>query len=154
MIMPPLPAVSLDALRNALLFIDDMDGRAEAWVDRRSGAVHIVAEDLDPDELTLPDDLGDPEHFLALPPSHDLYAERELAFDFVAGRLPADERLVRAMFTKKGAYRALRALLAERGVLEDWYRCKDTAIDAALADWCRDNGLRLQDQHHRDGQAS
>lgn len=154
MTMPPLPAVSLGALRNALLFIDDMDGGADAWVDRRSGAVHIVAEGLDPDELALPDDFGDPEHFLPLPPSRHLYAERALAFSFVAGRLPADERLVRAMFTKKGAYRALRELLAERGVLEDWYRCKDTAIDAALAEWCRDNGLRLQDERRQDGRAS
>jgi len=154
MTMPPLPAVSLDALRNALHFIDDMDGGADAWVDRRSGAVHIVAEGLDPDELVLPDDLGDPAHFLALPPSRDLHNERELAFGFVAGHLPADERLVRAMFTRNGAYRALRELLAERGVLEDWYRCKDTAIDAALAEWCRDNGLRLHDQRRQDERAS
>lgn len=145
MTKPPLPAASLDALRNALLFIDDMDGGAEAWVDRRSGAVHIVAEGLDPDELALPEDLGDPDHFLALPPSRQLYNERELAFGFVAEHLPADERLVRAMFTRKGAYRALRELLAERGVLEDWYRCKDSAIDAALTAWCGDNGLRLQE---------
>jgi len=144
MTMPSLPTVSLDALRDALLFIDDMDGGAEAWVDRRSGAVHVVAEGLDPDELALPADLGDPDHFLALPPSRDLCIERELAFDFVAEHLPADERLVRAMFTRKGAYRALRALLAERGVLEAWYRFKDSAIDAALAEWCGDNGLHLQ----------
>jgi hypothetical protein len=144
MIMPTPPAISLDALRNALLFIDDMDGRAEAWIDRRSGAVHIVAEGLDPDELALPDDLGDPEHFLALPPARHLCIERALAFDFVAGHLPGDERLVRAMFTRKGSYRALRELLAERGVLEAWYRFKGSAIDAALAEWCGDNGLRLQ----------
>ncbi|XYJ11436.1 hypothetical protein ACSUZJ_05455 [Telluria sp. B2] len=138
-----LPSVRLDALRDALLFIDDVYGGAEAWVDLRTGAVHIVAEGLDPDELALPEDLGDPEHFLALPPSRDLYVERELAFDFVARHLPADERLVRAMFTRKGAYRALRELLDERGVLEEWYRFKGTAVDAALAGWCGDNGLRL-----------
>ena len=139
-----LPCVRLDALRNALLLIDDMDGAAEAWVDRRSGAVYVVADDLDPDELALPEDLGDPGSCLALPDSRDLFIERGLVFDFVAQHLPADARLVRAMFTRKGAYRALRELLAERGVLEAWYRFKDGAVEAALAEWCRANGLRLQ----------
>jgi len=141
---PSLPGVRLDALRDALFFIDDMDGGAEAWIDRRSGAVHIVAEGLDPDELALPDDLGDPEHYLAVPGSRDLFIERALAFRFVAQHLPADERLVRAMFTRKGAYRALRELLAARGVLEAWYRFKENAIEAALAEWCSAQGLRLQ----------
>jgi len=51
---------------------------------------------------------------------------------------------VRAMFTRKGAYRALRELLAARGVLEAWYRFKENAIEAALAEWCSAQGLRLQ----------
>lgn len=139
------PIVSLDALRAALLFIDDMHGGAEAWIDLRSGAVHIVAGGLDPDELALLEDLGDPEHFLPVPGSRGLCIERELAFDFVEQHLPDDERLVRAMFNKKDAYRRLRELLAERGVLEAWYRHKDAAVGAALAEWCEDNGLRLRD---------
>lgn len=139
-----LPGVHLDALRNALLFIDDMDGAAQAWVDRRSGLVHIVADALDPDELALPEDLGDPGHYLVLPGSSELGAGRRLVFDFVARHLPADERLVRAMFTRKRPYRALRTLLAEHGLLEDWYRFKESAIAAPLARWCSENGLRLQ----------
>ena len=139
-----LPGVRLDALRNALLFIDDMDGAAQAWVDRRSGAVHIVAEALDPDELALPDDLGDPMHYLALPGSRGLGAGPGLVFDFVARHSPADERLVRALFTRQAPYRALRALLAGRGLLEDWYRCKESAIAAPLAAWCGNQGLLLQ----------
>lgn len=139
-----LPGVRLDALRNALLFIDDMDGAAQAWVERRSGAVHIVADALDPDELALPEDLGDPAHYLPLPGTHELGAGPALVFDFVARHSPADERLVRAMFTRKAPYRALRALLAGRGLLEDWYRFKESAIAAPLAAWCGNQDLRLQ----------
>lgn len=142
---PVLPGVSLRALRDALFFTDDTGGGAEAWIDRRSGAVHIVAEALDPDELALPEDLGDPRYFLPVPDSRQLFVERELALDFVAQHLPDDERLVRAMFYKKGAYRALRELLAGSGVLEAWYRHKESATEAALVAWCEEHGLRLRD---------
>lgn len=139
-----LPGVRLDALRNALLFIDDMDGGAQAWVDRRSGAVHILADALDPDELALPEDLGDPIHFLAVPGGRELGIERELACAFVAQHLPADLRLVCAMFTRKGARRALHELLAGHGLLPAWYRFKEGAIEEPLAAWCDGKGLRLQ----------
>lgn len=140
----PLPGVRLDALRNALLFIDDMDGDAQAWVDRRSGAIFIVADALDPDELALPEDLGDPIHFLAVPGARELGIERELAFSFVSEHLPADLRLVRAMFTRKGARRALYELLAGHDLLPAWYRFKESAIEQPLAAWCGEHGLRLR----------
>lgn len=142
------PTVQLDALTDALLFIDDLSSDAEAWVCRETGAVHIrpgllAADMLGPDAKDLPEDLDSSDRYLSLPNSRDLDLGRPLVFRFVEEVLPEDERLVHDMFHKKGAYRRWRELLERRNVLQRWYDFQRDATEAALRAWCEENGLRL-----------
>lgn len=107
---------------------------------RETGAVHCVSEDEDMD-TDLPDDLATSERYIALPGRRELDLGRSLALSFIEEASPADLDVAAECFRRRGAYAKFKGLLERRGLLPQWYAFESAAIESALRQWCRDNGL-------------
>jgi hypothetical protein len=93
-------------------------GENEAYLDRQSGKIYWHSEFGDNDE-ELPDD------------------------SFAREFLPDDYGEVCHIFSRRGAYRRYKDLLVRRGALEQWYEFSNKAEEAALREWCAENGIDL-----------
>jgi hypothetical protein len=113
-----------------------------AYVDRITGKIYCVSDHFEPVE-ELPDDLEESDRYLALPDKNELDLGRRLIDRFVGERLPGDVEQVRDFFQRKGAYSRLKILLADRGLLQQWYEFEQAETKAALQDWCAENEIEL-----------
>ena len=68
---------------------------------------------------------------------------KPLVLDFARQFLPDDYDEVRHIFSRRGAYRRYKDLLVRRGALERWYDFSNKAEEAALREWCAQNGIDL-----------
>jgi hypothetical protein len=116
-------------------------GENEAYLDRQSGKIYWHSEFGDNDE-ELPYDIGD-EKYILIPDKRELDLGKSLALDFAREFLPDDYDKVRHIFSRRGAYRRYKDLLARRGVLERWYDFSNKSEAAALREWCAENGIDL-----------
>ena len=116
-------------------------GENEAYLDRQSGKIYWHSEFGDNDE-ELPDDIGD-EKYISIPDKRQLDLGKPLVLDFAREFLPDDYDEVRHIFSGRGAYRRYKDLLVRRGTLERWYDFSNKAEEAALREWCVENGIDL-----------
>lgn len=144
--------VGYDELEDTLMWTG---GGGEAYIDRETGRIHWAEDEgvLDPDEAEVPDDLGDPERFIAIPHKNELDLGKHLVMDFAARALPDLYRDVQACFRGPGAYGRFKELLADEGKLEEWYRFEQEATEQALREWCEAEGIRLVDERTAGGRA-
>ena len=63
--------------------------------------------------------------------------------DFAREFLPDDYDEVRHIFSRRGAYRRYKDLLVRRAALERWYDFSNKSEEAALREWCAENGIEL-----------
>jgi hypothetical protein len=136
-------AVDIDDLANAMMFLDHASDDAEAWADRKTGAVYVRST-LGWETDDLPEDSDESSNYVALPSFRDLDLGNELVFAFVEAELPQDYEQVREMFRKKGAYGRFSRLLDARNARDKWHRFKDEQTEAALRAWCADHGLKVK----------
>jgi hypothetical protein len=113
----------------------------EAYLDRQSGKIYYHSEYCDFDE-ELSDDLDD-QKYIAIPDKRELDLGKPLVLDFVRQFLPNDYDEVRRIFSRKGAYGRYKDLLVEWGALDRWYDYSNKAEEAALREWCAENGIEL-----------
>ena len=134
--------VSFSDLQCAFEFVSSggMAGN-EAYLDRQSGKIYWHSEFGDNDE-ELPDDIDD-EKYIAIPDKRELDLGKPLVLDFACAFLPEDYDEVRHIFSGRGAYRRYKDLLVRRGTLERWYDFSNKAEEAALREWCVENGIDL-----------
>jgi hypothetical protein len=136
--------ISFADLQNAFLSVNfGAPGENAAYLDRQSGKIYYRSEYGDDDE-ELPDDIGD-EKYIAIPDKRELDLGKPLVFDFVSQFLPDDYDKVRRIFSRRGAYGRYKDLLVERGALDRWYDFENKAEEAALREWCAENGIELSD---------
>ena len=83
--------------------------------------------------------------YLAVPGKNELDLGIRLVERFVQERLPADTEEVAAFFRRKGAYSRLKILLADRGVLQQWYEFEQAETSTALRAWCQENEIEPTD---------
>ena len=133
--------VNLDELLEACEFVS-FEGMFDhsAYVSLDTGAIHWISDELDEEP---PADLETSDRYLAIPHKNDLDLGTHLAFRFAEHHLPNHYETVRGFFHRRGAYALFKDLLHRLGRLEDWYRFENDAIEQALTDWCRDNGLQV-----------
>ena len=93
----------------------------------------------------LPDDVDDATKYVRVPGRKDLDLGRPLVMSFVEEHLPDDFDDVRRFFGRRGAYAKFRALLTRRRALDRWYDFEAKAEERALREWCKDNGVTLED---------
>lgn len=113
-----------------------------AYINKETGETYYVSESGDSDEL--PDDWEENEKFIAIPHKNDLNLGRDLVFDFISSNLPDEFEQVRRIFSRSGAYARFKDLLESKGQLESWYDFEQKAAEAALRDWCKENGISLE----------
>jgi Uncharacterised protein family (UPF0158) len=137
-------AVSFSDLQLAFEFVSSGGmGENEAYLDRQSGKVYWHSEFGENDE-ELPDDI-DNEKYSAIPDRRELDLGKPLVLEFAREFLPDDYEEVRHIFNRKGAYRRYKDLLVRRGALERWYDFSNKAEEAALREWCAENGIELSE---------
>jgi hypothetical protein len=116
-------------------------GENEAYLDRQSGKIYWHSEFGENDE-ELPDDIDD-EKYISIPDKRELDLGKPLVLDFAREFLPVDYDEVRHIFSRRGAYRRYKDLLVRRGALERWDDFSSKAEEAALREWCAENGIDL-----------
>ena len=137
-------AVSFSDLQLAFEFVSSGGmGENEAYLDRRSGKIYWHSEFGDNDE-ELPDDI-DNEKYIAIPDRRELDLGKPLVLEFAREFLPDDYDELRHIFNRRGAYRRYKDLLVRRGALERWYDFSNKAEEAALREWCAENGIELSE---------
>ena len=114
----------------------------DAFLNLETGETFFVSTIGDSDEL--PDDIEENEKYINIPHKNELSLGKNLVFDYVSVHLPDESERVRGYFNKRGAYARYKDLLQERGQLEDWYEFETKAIEVALREWCRKNGIELK----------
>ena len=134
--------VSFSDLQLAFEFVSSGGmGENEAYLDRQSGKIYWHSGFGDNDE-ELPDDIDD-EKYIAIPDKKELDLGEPLVLDFAREFLPDDYDEVRHIFSRRGAYRRYKDLLVRQGALERWYDFSNKAEEAALREWCAENGIDL-----------
>ncbi len=132
--------VSFSDLQLAFEFVSSGGmGENEAYLDRQSGKIYWHSEFGDNDEK-LPDDIDD-EKYIAIPDKKELDLGKALVFNFAREFLPDNYDEVRQIFNRRGAYRRFKDLLVRWDALERWYDFSDKAEEAALREWCAENGI-------------
>jgi hypothetical protein len=134
--------VSFSDLQLAFEFVSNGGmGENEAYLDRQSGKIYWHSAFGDNDE-ELPDDIDD-EKYISIPDKREFDLGKPLVLDFAREFLPDDYDDVRHIFSGRGAYRRCKDLLVRRGALKPWYDFSNKAEEAALREWCAENGIDL-----------
>jgi hypothetical protein len=113
-----------------------------AYVNIDTGKIILLLEDFD-EENDVPDDLDDPDKYLAVPDKKELNLGSKLVFAFMAAELPDHYDTVAAFFRKKGAYSRFKRFLESRNMLERWYAFEESATVQALNVWCQEHGITI-----------
>jgi Uncharacterised protein family (UPF0158) len=133
-------------LREAVEFVSAGDLYDNgAYVSLDTGRIHLVSDIVGEIEEH-PDDLETSDRYIAVPDKKELDLGRRLVLSFIREELPDEYETVARFFRRKGAYGRLKELLASRGMLQKWHDYEDRETDAALRDWCEENGIQLAAQ--------
>jgi hypothetical protein len=136
--------VSWYELSNTYDFVnsDGGGGGNSAYLCKQSGHLYWHSEFGD-DVEELPDDIDDPEKYIAIPGKRDLGLGEPLVMEFTRQFLPDDYDAVRAMFGRRGAYARFKDLLAHRRLVDQWHDFEAKAEEKALREWCELHSIEV-----------
>ena len=134
--------MSLSELDLALEFSShgSLVGDQFVYLKKESGQLYY---DSDASEDEIPDDIDDSKKYLQIPTKQDLGLGKPLVLKYVSEHLPEKLNEVHEIFSRKGAYQRYKALLANLGKLEDWYKYESESQKEALIDWCEENEIEV-----------
>jgi glutamate-1-semialdehyde aminotransferase len=112
------------------------------YVSKQAGSVHVLPADMEAG-VEVPEDIETSDEFLQLPDRRDFDLGNELAYRFTEIEMPQEYDNVRNMFHHKGAYGNFKQLLQSKKLLQRWTQYEDEQTQAALREWCEQNGLAL-----------
>ena len=140
-----VPVDSNDLLL-ALDFVSDQTmGSRGAFVSRETGRIYWTSDDGGVED-EVPEDMDDPERYVAVPDKRDLDLGHDLAFRFGETHLPDAYDAIRECFRRRGAYARFKDLLSRHGHLEQWFEFEERETRKALEEWCEANGFTLVDR--------
>jgi hypothetical protein len=130
-------------IEDAFLFVSSAAPfEHSAVVHRITGETFFASKHTGDNEF--PDDVDDNGDYVAIPHKHDLDLGKPLVKEFVESRCPELGDGVDAMFSRRGAYGRYKELLAEKGLLDEWYAFENARTKEALLEWCAENGLVVE----------
>ena len=136
-------AVSFDDIENAFFFVSmDQQFMHNAYLCKETGEIFYTSEIGDSDEL--PEDIDDPDKYIAIPHKNELDLGKTLVIEFASEYLPEELDRVYSIFRRKGAYSRYKELLESKGVLEDWYKFENERQKVTLKEWCRENCIEIE----------
>lgn len=140
-----MPSIKLDELENAAILVDDGEGSAKALVARDSGMIHLLNDEYMDEEAPLPGEVEAGGNYVSVPAAGELGLGRALMQRFAGTHLPGDRERVQEILARQDSYERFSKLLEERGELDAWYRFRADETRTALARWCEQHGLQLED---------
>ena len=136
-------ATTFDDIENAFFFVSmDQQFMHNAYLCKGTGEIFYTSEMGDSDEL--PDDIDDPDKYIAIPHKNELDLGKALVIEFTSKYLPEELDRVYSFFKRKGAYSRYKDLLEHKGVLEDWYEFENKRQTTALKEWCEENNIEFE----------
>ena len=139
-----MPCVKYNDLEMAMSFVSSggiID--AEAYITRKTGKIYWVSSEID-EEDDIPDDLDDSGLYAAVPHQHDLDLGKRLVMKFTGQAIPDQYDQVAAIFRRPGAYSRYKDFLYRNGLLEEWYKFENSAIESALREWADAEGFEVE----------
>ena len=136
-----MPSVSMTELEIAFQFLQDMSNDA-VYVSTRTGRIYVIHDDMKADE-DVPEDIDISEEFARLPDKREFDLGNELAYRFTEIEIPHEYENVRNIFHHKGAYGRFKHLLESNKLLQRWHQFEQEQTEAALREWCEQNGLEV-----------
>jgi hypothetical protein len=135
--------MTYDDIENAFLFVSGAPPfEHSAVVHRVSGEIFYASIVAGIDEI--PEDVGENDDYLWIPQKNDLDLGKSLVMDFVRAHCEEEMEEVLDIFRRKEAYGRFKDLLAQKGLLEDWYAFEQERTREALLEWCAENGVVLE----------
>ena len=113
-----------------------------AYISLDTGQIYWASELASLDE-ELPEDIDTSDRYLVVPHKTELGLGKNLPLRFAAQELPDSYERVASIFRSKGAYGRFKQLLADNGLLENWYKFEEEASDKALREWCAANDIQI-----------
>lgn len=113
-----------------------------AFVSRRTGSTQWASSSHDVEE-ELPEDIDDATLYVAVPHKYNLDLGTDLVRRFADEVLPESSDTIAAFSHRRGAYARFRDFLERKACLQAWYDYETKATEAALREWCEENGLQL-----------
>ncbi|HET6421128.1 MAG TPA: UPF0158 family protein [Geobacteraceae bacterium] len=117
-------------------------GEHSAVISRTTGETYFASVMSNIDEM--PEDVGENDDYVDIPYKNDLGLGKPLVMEFVRLRLPEQLDRVHGIFSRRGAYGRFKDFLAEKNLLEEWYKFEDNRTREALAEWCAQSGLEVE----------
>ncbi len=136
--------IRFDDIENAFLFTS-MGSMSEnqAILCKETGEIYYISEIGDSDAL--PDDVDESDKYIEIPHKNELNLGRNLVFQFVPEHIPEEIVNVENIFRKKGAYSRFKALLEQKGLLDQWHDYENSRQSETLRKWCKDNKIDIID---------
>jgi len=131
-----------DDIENAMMFSGDAFDGNSVYLCKNTGRLYYISEYGDSEE-DLPDDLDENGQYLRLPDKHDLDLGSRIVHRFIKEHAPDFADDVRAIFSRKGAYRRFKSFLEANDMLDAWHAYENAQTEAALKAWCQNNGIEL-----------
>jgi hypothetical protein len=136
-------AISFSDIANAFFFVSmDQMFMHNAYLCKETGEIFYTSEMGDSDEL--PEDINDPEKYIAIPHKNELDLGKAPVIEFTSEYLSEELDKVYSIFRHKGAYSRYKDLLERKGALEDWYKFENERQELALKEWCRENNIEIK----------
>lgn len=134
---------SFSDLENAFFFVSmDQKYMYNAYLCKDSGQIFYASELGDSDEL--PEDIDDPDKYIAIPHQNDLELGKVLVFEFTSKHLPEELDRVESIFRSSGAYSRYKDLLDKNGLIDEWHNFEDERQKVALKEWCMENNIEIE----------
>lgn len=135
--------VDWDQLESAFMFVSSgAPSENTGSISVATGKIHwhSVMVDVEDDNEEQDDDAdGD----IDVPHKNELGLGHRLVLRFVSQEMPRDYDTVADYFRRRGAYGRFKDLLERRRKLAQWYKFEEHATQAALREWCEQNGIQL-----------
>lgn len=137
-------ALIFDEIESAFFYVSTAPEFARTAILCRDTGQIFYTSDLG-DSDALPEDVDDPDRYIAIPHKNELDLGKMLVLEFVSEHLLPEAGRVQNIFQHRGAYTRFKEFLTSKGLLEEWYTYEDTQQKAALREWCSENSIEIKD---------
>jgi len=134
--------MSYDTIEDAFTYISNgQPGDRRAMVHRGTCKVFLASVEAGFDQVP-PDADNDPDYLL-IPSRQDLDPGQGLILEFFNDHAQSEVPQVKAIFTRSGAFRNVKALMRRLHLLDLWHLYQEERIEALFRTWCLATGLTL-----------